>query len=186
MDPRFPWIIDPIPPVPSGIRWDPRSNLENFRPRSTVELHHGIRLNHGSNTALSREIFWDHRSDFGIHGHVWTLLHTGGCMCIAPSDRSTFSLVMDTDRAAIVGYPVHMVRWSKHANLAKMFPRTVQLRDSVNRSAGLKFPDAFWNLGFHNYRLMMECFSQVQERMEDGHRENSESHAHSLNILVAT
>ena len=28
-------------------------------------------MNHGSNTALSREIFWDHRSDFGNHGHVW-------------------------------------------------------------------------------------------------------------------
>ena len=32
----------------------------------------GIRLDHGSNTAFSREIFWDHRSDFGIHGHVCT------------------------------------------------------------------------------------------------------------------
>ena len=38
-------------------------------PRSTVELYSGIRLDHGSNTAFSREI-WDHRSDFGIHGHV--------------------------------------------------------------------------------------------------------------------
>ena len=39
-------------------------------PRSIVELYHGIRLDHGSNTAVSREIFWDHISDFGIHGHV--------------------------------------------------------------------------------------------------------------------
>ena len=82
LDPRFPFIIDPIPPVPSGIRWDPRSNPENFRgiqwdPRATVELHHGIRMDHVSNTALSREIFWDHRSDFGIHGNVcFTLQYT--------------------------------------------------------------------------------------------------------------
>ena len=41
-------------------------------PRSTVELYSGIRPDHGSNTAFSREIFWDHRSDFGINGHVWT------------------------------------------------------------------------------------------------------------------
>ena len=65
-------------PVPSGIRWDPRSNPIHYRgiqwdPRSTVELHQGIRLDHGSNTAVSREIFWDHRSDFGIHGHVWAV-----------------------------------------------------------------------------------------------------------------
>ena len=67
-------------PVPSGIRWDPRSNPINYRgiqwdPRSTVELHHGIRLDLGSNTAVSQEIFWDHRSDFGIHGQ-WTCLLT--------------------------------------------------------------------------------------------------------------
>ena len=30
-------------------------------------------MDHGSNAAFSREIFWDHRSDFGIHGHVWKL-----------------------------------------------------------------------------------------------------------------
>ena len=76
LDPRFPYIIDPITPVASGIRWDRRSNSKNYRgtkwdPRSTVDLHHGIQLDHGSNTAFRLEIFWDHRSDFGIHGHVW-------------------------------------------------------------------------------------------------------------------
>ena len=27
LDPRFPWIIDPILPVQSGIRWDPIPNI---------------------------------------------------------------------------------------------------------------------------------------------------------------
>ena len=43
--------------VPSGIRRDPRSNPKNYRgiqwdPGSIVELHHGIRLDHGPNAAL--------------------------------------------------------------------------------------------------------------------------------------
>ena len=54
-------------------------------PRSTVKLHHGILLDHGSNTADSREISWDHRSDFGsmdmsAYGSVCLLCAVYVCM----------------------------------------------------------------------------------------------------------
>ena len=41
------------------------------------KIYHEIRFDHGLNTTCSRKIFVDHRSDFGIHAHVWILEQPG-------------------------------------------------------------------------------------------------------------
>ena len=93
-------------PVPSGIRWDQRSNPKHYRgiqwdPKSTVELHHEIRLDHGSNTAVSKEILWDHRSDFGIHGHVYPKM--------SMTTRQRYQLSLTVTNAVPLSYQLQ--RW---------------------------------------------------------------------------
>ena len=142
-------------PVPSGIRWDPRSNPIHYQgiqwdPKSTVELHHGIRLDHGSNTAVSREIFWD--SHFGIHGHV---------CCLPFQVAVTLEYLVETWNVIVLKtVQVYSVAWYGMARLVPSGPGTAWHEVGKTGEGLLGIVKLFWEFSLTNNHAMQNSSNQ--------------------------